>query len=52
MVQMFEELSGSFQYKAKYEDLKKQVSKCEEKIKGHSEMLNGLKMEKIKLKGL
>eukprot|EP00347_Sterkiella_histriomuscorum_P000387 403376057 len=52
LVQMFEELSGSYQFKAKYDELKQNIAKCDEKIKQDSEILHTLRIEKVKLKGL
>lgn len=49
---MFEELSGSSQFKAKFDELKSQISKCDEKIKIDTEVLHNLRIEKVKLKGL
>ena len=49
---MFEELSGSSNYKQQYDDLKHKIAQCDEKIKADTEVLHNLRIEKVKLKGL
>ncbi len=39
LVQMFEELSGSSQYKQQYDDMKAKIAKCDEMVKNDSEIL-------------
>lgn len=52
LLQIFEELSGSLVHKQGHDDLKTQISKCEERLKEGTESLQEARMEKIKMKGI
>ncbi|CDW87992.1 structural maintenance of chromosomes 1 [Stylonychia lemnae] len=52
LVQMFEELSGSLQFKPQCDQLNQKIAKCDDQIKDDTEILHNLRIEKVKLKGL
>ncbi len=52
MTQILDELSGSYLLKPQHEDFKAKIKGCDEKIAQETEILQGLRLEKVKLKGL
>jgi len=52
LLQIFEELSGSLEFRPKSDDLKQKISDCDEQLKRETEALQTLRLEKVKQKGL
>jgi hypothetical protein len=52
MTYIFEKLSGSLEFKQKFDELKKEIRSQENEMKLRSEKLKEYRHEKIKIKGL